>query len=284
MAALIASGTLAWLSDRERVESGYQSGVLNIDIESGAALDFSNLRPLTLAQHDGELVRAQDGTVENMNHEGYDPIPSYFQPITVINSGTLPARIQISLADDEIPDGCQVENIVANGRGGVTRDGVTSCGNELKEVLKIYIYEDIQGEWVRIEGVNLNEATLESGEVPVYTPETALGANDSIGYVIGAHLPETVGNEYQAKHYHGYLYIGAGQTDEGADIGGHGGGTTPSPATPTPGEPTPTPGGPVEPDQPGECPIGAKSHIIYTPDDLNNVRDHRGCNFVIANP
>ena len=283
MAALIASGTLAWLSDRERIDSEFQSGILNIDIESKTALSFSNLRPLTLAQHDGELVRAQDGAVENRNREGDDPIPSYFQPVTVINSGTLPARIQISLADAEIPDGCQVENIVANGQGGVTRDGMIACGNELKEALKIYIYEDIAGEWVRIEGVNLNEATLENGEVPVYSPETALGANKSVDYVIGAHLPETVGNEFQAKHYHGYLYIGAGQTDEGADIGGPGGSTTPAPATPTPVEPTPTPGGPAEPDQPGECPIGAQSHIIYTPEDLNNVRNHRGCNFVIAN-
>ena len=232
MAALIASGTLAWLSDRERIDSEFQSGILNIDIESKTALSFSNLRPLTLAQHDGELVRAQDGAVENRNREGYDPIPSYFQPVTVINSGTLPARIQISLADAEIPDGCQVENIVSNGQGGVTRDGMTACGNELKEALKIYIYEDIAGEWVRIEGVNLNEATLENGEVPVYSPETALGANKSVDYVIGAHLPETVGNECQAKHYHGYLYIGAGQTDEGADIGGPGGSTTPAPATP----------------------------------------------------
>lgn len=157
------------------------------------------------------------------------PYHPNFQPVTVINSGTLPARIQISLADAEIPDGCQVENIVSNGQGGVTRDGMTACGNELKEALKIYIYEDIAGEWVRIEGVNLNEATLENGEVPVYSPETALGANKSVDYVIGAHLPETVGNECQAKHYHGYLYIGAGQTDEGADIGGPGGSTTPAP-------------------------------------------------------
>lgn len=48
MAALIASGTLAWLSDRERIDSEFQSGILNIDIESKTALSFSNLRPLLL--------------------------------------------------------------------------------------------------------------------------------------------------------------------------------------------------------------------------------------------
>lgn len=233
VATLLIGATFAWFTDVERTEAGFKAGVLNIELESYEPLEFTNLRPLMLTQFDDELI---DGYA-NRNTEGFNPIPVYFQPVTVDNKGTLPARLQLTVREADPSD--QVKNMVDNGDGGIMWDNsMVDCENGLKPVLKIYVYELVGEQWVRVEGVNLNTASLEEGETDVFNPAATLAANESVTYVIGGHLPESVGNEYQAEHFHSYLYVGAGQTDPDAEIGGPGEVIEP---TPTPDEPTPTP-------------------------------------------
>lgn len=223
--AMLASGTFAWLMDTERIDADFQAGVLDIELGQSAGLEFQNLRPLSLAQFEAEFGAAY----ENVNTDGFDPAPVYFRPVTVNNTGTLPARITISVVNQGAPSGCRIKNMVPDGRGGIEQNGEAACGNELEDALKIYLYQMIGGQWKRIENINLNELTLDSGEKAVYAPGDTIGAGESVQYVIAAHLPETAGNDYQAKHFHGKLYVGAGQTDDGADIGGPAGSVTPEP-------------------------------------------------------
>ena len=89
VAALLAGATYAWFTDNEQAAAGFEAGVLNIDLGDSSPLEFKNLRPLTLAQFDNELAEGY----ANRNTEGFDPVPVYFQPLTVSNEGTLPARI-----------------------------------------------------------------------------------------------------------------------------------------------------------------------------------------------
>lgn len=233
VATLLIGATFAWFTDVEKTDAGFRAGVLNIELEGYEPLEFTNLRPLTLTQFDDELISGY----ANRNTEGFDPIPVYFQPVTIENKGTLPARLQLTVRETEPSD--QVKNMVDNGDGGIMWDNsMVDCENGLKPVLKIYVYELVGEEWVRVEGVNLNTASLEEGETDIFNPASTLAAKENVTYVIGGHLPESVGNDYQAEHFHSYLYVGAGQTDPDAEIGGPGEVVEP---TPTPDIPTPSP-------------------------------------------
>ena len=103
--AMLASGTFAWLMDTERIDADFQAGVLDIELGQSAGLEFQNLRPLSLAQFEAEFGAAY----ENVNTEGFDPAPVYFRPVTVNNTGTLPARITISVVNQGAPSGCRVK-------------------------------------------------------------------------------------------------------------------------------------------------------------------------------
>ena len=143
VATLLIGATFAWFTDVEKTDAGFRAGVLNIELEGYEPLEFTNLRPLTLTQFDDELIAGY----ANRNTEGFDPIPVYFQPVTIENKGTLPARLQLTVRETEPSD--QVKNMVDNGDGGIMWDNsMVDCENGLKPVLKIYVYELVGEEWV----------------------------------------------------------------------------------------------------------------------------------------
>lgn len=255
--SLLAGMTMAWFTDTEKVSGNFAAGVLDVEVKPGDSpadgpMTFENLRPLTLDQFKDELneVKDSDDQNNNKNTTGFaeKQIPVYFKPVTVTNTGTLPAKIQISMKDlggQEHP----IKNMVENGDGGVKVDEdnpTVLCKDAytLKDVLKIFVYEETDEGWARVTDVNLNEAydaakanpdkkvTDESAKEAkdVYTLDGILAAGASEAFVIAGYLPSTVGNAYQAKHFHGSLVVGAGQTDDGASIGGSGSGSeTPDP-------------------------------------------------------
>ena len=108
VATLLIGATFAWFTDVEKTDAGFRAGVLNIELEGYEPLEFTNLRPLTLTQFDDELIAGY----ANRNTEGFDPIPVYFQPVTIENKGTLPARLQLTVRETEPSD--QVKNMVDN--------------------------------------------------------------------------------------------------------------------------------------------------------------------------
>ena len=207
---MIAGITMAWFTDTEKVNANFNAGVLDISISDGRneaieALNFDNLRPLKdLEALDAELVQSVDENgnlvLANANTTGFDPVPVYFNQFTVKNEGTLPAQIKISVEDGVIPEGCQMDNIVANDFGGVMvgDPAQIDCDNGLKDVVEVYLYElDAEtGKYVRTQKVDPAKVT----------------------YVVGAYLPSTVGNEYQGKHYHAQVRVDAAQADVGAQF------------------------------------------------------------------
>ncbi|WP_195986136.1 TasA family protein [Clostridium sp. D33t1_170424_F3] len=235
--ALLAGGTMAWFTDTEKVNANFAAGVLDINVNPSkpaeAPLEFTNLRPLTVAQFDAELVQED---LSNKNTEGFDPTPVYFQPVTITNDGTLPVYIQITAEslfekpDFACPAGGEENITLKNDNMTVNWDKEgerAACTNGLADKLKIFVYaKNGSGNWVRQDGVNLNEATLETGEngekleKAAFTPskENYIAANGSVTYVIGGYLPENTDNQYQGKHYHGNVVVNAYQTDDGAGI------------------------------------------------------------------
>lgn len=222
--SLLVGGTMAWFTDTEKVNANFAAGVLDISVTpdkpAGAELNFKNLRPLTIEQFDDELQVNEDGSISNANQEGFSIYtPVYFQPVMVHNSGTLPAVINFSV-QDRGPMTDDVINVVDNDAGGVEQDGVLECNKApyiLKEVLQIVVYENTAAEgekanWVRVEGVNLNETAKD--EPQGYTLPRILGADESVQYVIGGYLPQNTGNKYQAKHFHGWFTVNAHQVDD----------------------------------------------------------------------
>lgn len=234
---LLAGGTMAWFTDTEKVNANFTAGVLDINVNpeepAEAPLEFTNLRPLTVAQFDAELVQED---LSNKNTEGFDPTPVYFQPVTITNDGTLPVYIRITAEslfekpDFACPEGGEENIALKNDNMTVhwDKEGARAdCTNGLAEKLKLFVYaKDGSGNWVRQEGVNLNEATLETGEdgerleQAAFTPnrENYIAANGSVTYVIGGYLPEDAGNSYQGKHYHGNVVVNAYQMDDGAGV------------------------------------------------------------------
>lgn len=239
---ITAGATMAWFNDTELLAADFTAGKLDITVTSDRAdpgmekIDFANLRPMTEDAFAEELAESNK-KIGNDNMEGYEPAPVYFQPVTVRNAGTLPVQVLFTMADIG-PDGkvdvdeVTVENVKINGT--IYGEKVTQTGQKvacddtnyiLKDRLKIYIYRKAaDGTWERVPQVNLNEASLEEGEISEYRPFTSgaplpAGAGNSEQFLIAGYLPEDVGNAYQAKHYHGALLVYAGQLDGGAEWG-----------------------------------------------------------------
>lgn len=235
---LIAGITAAWFTDTEKVNANFAAGVLDISVEDGndqalTELNYTNMRPLTMEQFDALLTDA-NGVVSTAAESGlYNPMPEYFKEITVQNDGTLPAKLKVKVlpkAVEDIDD--TVPNIVSNGNGGVMvgDPAEIDCANTLADVIEIYLYvKDDTGAYKRVENVTLNNEdgyiVLDAGE------QFVLGAGQAVTYVVGARLPETVGNfklndtdevvaAYQGAHFHGDLMIYASQADEGAAFAG----------------------------------------------------------------
>lgn len=212
--ALLAGATMAWFTDTEKVNANFEAGVLDISIagngETNAALNFQNMRPLTIEQFNAELAYdANGGNIHNANTTGFDGEPIYFQQVTVKNEGTLPAKLQLGVVAGTIPTDCQEANLVDNGNGGlkVGDPATVACANGLAEVVEVYLYKwnPDTAKYERIADVDLADANYEI---------VMLAAGEEISYVVGARVPETAGNAYQGKHYHASLTVNAAQLDD----------------------------------------------------------------------
>ena len=225
--ALVVGGTFAWFSDAEKVSADFRTGVLDVELTTNgsdkkADLDFVNLRPMGLDSFVQELT--QTPTADNQNSSGYSPNPVYFRRVDVHNVGTLPMQVTFSLADRG-PQGDAVTNIAETAQGNMQQtqpDAVCDDTNYLLgKVLQIFVFKNTGTEqkpnWVRVENINLNTETAADATESLYQPFTvgkALAAGESAQFVIGGYLPgETVGNDYQGRHYHGALFVSAGQVD-----------------------------------------------------------------------
>lgn len=242
---LLGGTTFAWYMDAERVGSNFQAGVLDIDLTEGnteniAALNFTNLRPLTIDQLRDEFQMDEDGVITNKNQDGFAGVPLYFYQVNVENKGTLPARINLAVreqakgSDPDLPYGHTIPNMVDNGTGGVTVDEdepEIACQNDLRDMLHVQLYqtEKTDGGYVLkpVEaGADSAAAQKEAnpdgtvalwrdGKASDYQIPEILPAGETTSYIVAAWLPETVGNEGQGKHFHASLYVNAGQVDEG---------------------------------------------------------------------
>lgn len=230
--ALLAGGTMAWFTDTERIGADFQAGVLDIEVSTSTDgpitqdMTFTNLRPMELESFEAELNgtdfegKAADEIV-NPNTDGFDPLPVYFHPVTVTNVGSLPAQVRFTM-EDAGPCNGTIANLVDNGFGGVKPGDPAQVDCEdkynLKDVLKVYVYEKVDDTWQRVPDVNLNAESCEGSEKSYYLPFDStdpLGAGaDTVTYVIAGYLPgATTGNAYQAAHYHGALQVEALQVD-----------------------------------------------------------------------
>lgn len=243
--SLLIGGTMAWFTDTEKVNANFSAGVLDIsvepDVEGQAKLEFKNLRPMKYENFENELNPAGgDNKVDKngMDVSDFDPAPVYFQPVKITNGGTLPTKVDISVnLGDVCKEGEENTNLSKDGRTihWDKKDNV-DCTNGLEKVLKIFIYKNTGTGWERIKDVNLNRSydntiadpdalatdNTEPETKTVYTT-AMLPAGDGETYVIAGYLPETVGNEYQGRHYHADLMFNAYQMDEGASGGGSNG-------------------------------------------------------------
>lgn len=201
--ALLAGGTMAWFTDTERIGADFQAGVLDIEVSTSTDgpitqdMTFTNLRPMELESFEAELNgtdfegKAADEIV-NPNTDGFDPLPVYFHPVTVTNVGSLPAQVRFTM-EDAGPCNGTIANLVDNGFGGVKPGDPAQVDCEdkynLKDVLKVYVYEKVDDTWQRVPDVNLNAESCEGSEKSYYLPFDStdpLGAGaDTVTYVIG---------------------------------------------------------------------------------------------------
>lgn len=243
---LLGGTTFAWYMDAERVGSNFQAGVLDVGLsaehpEGTVPLNFTNLRPLTIAQFRDEFQMDENGVITNKNQDGFDGIPLYFFQVNVENQGSLPMRVTLAVReqkkgnDPDLPYGDTIPNLVDNGSGGVTVDEdepEIACQNDLRDMLHVQLYqtEKTDGGYVLkpVEaGADSAAAQKEAnpdgtvalwrdGKASDYQIPEILPAGETTSYIVAAWLPETVGNESQGKHFHASLYVNAGQVDEGA--------------------------------------------------------------------
>lgn len=243
---LLGGTTFAWYMDAERVGSNFQAGVLDVGLsaehpEGTVPLNFTNLRPLTIAQFRDKFQMDENGVITNKNQDGFDGIPLYFFQVNVENQGSLPMRVTLAVReqkkgnDPDLPYGDTIPNLVDNGSGGVTVDEdepEIACQNDLRDMLHVQLYqtEKTDGGYVLkpVEvGADSAAAQKEAnpdgtvalwrdGKASDYQIPEILPAGETTSYIVAAWLPETVGNEGQGKHFHASLYVNAGQVDEGA--------------------------------------------------------------------
>lgn len=243
---LLGGTTFAWYMDAERVGSNFQAGVLDVGLsaehpEGTVPLNFTNLRPLTIAQFRDEFQMDENGVITNKNQDGFDGIPLYFFQVNVENQGSLPMRVTLAVReqkkgnDPDLPYGDTIPNLVDNGSGGVTVDEdepEIACQNDLRDMLHVQLYqtEKTDGGYV-LKPVEVGAdsaaaqkeanpdgtvALWKDGKPSDYAVPEILKAGEKDSYIVAAWLPETVGNESQGQHFHAALYVNAGQVDEGA--------------------------------------------------------------------
>lgn len=240
---LLAGGTMAWFTDTEKVAGNFSAGILDIEVNpdpenenftTTKPMEFKNLRPMLLENFDKELVRYDAETetfadVNNLENNNQDPknygdnLPIYFRPVRVENRGTLPIYIHLGMNATGKED-CTEPVLYGDNKyeidQGLYED--KPCANKLEDALKIFVYKWVpnpdneeEGEWERIENVNLNKETATSSEKICYDPTDVISAGEEVTYIIGGYLPSTADNKYQGQHYHGALEVTAQQADLG---------------------------------------------------------------------
>lgn len=230
---LLAGGTMAWFTDTEKVNGNFTAGVLDITVNPGEdgftttePMEFKNLRPMKLENFDKELdvTGTKNQVSENGQEDSWYPadnFPIYFKPVTIYNDGTLPVYIHLGAVTQTTPLNPDDKEPVLYGDDKYTIDqdkyDDVACENTLEKVIKLLVYEKKADDtWERLEGVNLNKTTA-GVENECYDPTVVIPAGEGgkMEYVVAGYLPETTGNEYQGKHYHGKLEVTARQADQG---------------------------------------------------------------------
>ena len=150
----------------------------------------------------------------------------------------LAVREQKKDEGSDLPYGDKIPNLVDNGHGGVEVDKdepEIACQNDLREFLHVQLYqteltdngyvltpvleEADDAAAQRNDEVSDGTVTLwKNGKPFDYVVPEVLPAGGKTSYILAAWLPQTVGNECQGKHFHGALYVNAGQVDEGATM------------------------------------------------------------------
>lgn len=260
--SLLVGGTMAWFTDTEKVNANFTAGVLDIEVNPGEdgytttePLEFENLRPMWYENFYKELEpkiafgNELDNNVaaNGMQDSDYRPVPVYFKPLQIENRGTLPTKVEVSVnLGDPCEDGEEkIELSEDKNTVNWAHEKNGNCTNGLQQVLKIFIYKQEAGSWKRIENVNLNklydDAVADPDGVAEHNTalETAdtyttamIPAGEKATYVVAGYLPETVGNEYQGKHYHADVMFNAYQMDDNAGGGDPDSGSSEKPEDP----------------------------------------------------
>lgn len=246
---VLGSGTFAWFMDTEQTSANFQSGILDVELvvdhtDETVPLNFTNLRPLTIEQLRDEFQMDENGVITNKNDAGFAGNPLYFFQVNVENRGSLPMQVKLAVREQkkdegsDLPYGDKIPNLVDNGHGGVKVDEdepEIACQNDLREFLHVQLYqteltdngyvltpvleEADDAAAQRNDEVSDGTVTLwKNGKPFDYVVPEVLPAGGKTSYILAAWLPQTVGNECQGKHFHGALYVNAGQVDEGATM------------------------------------------------------------------
>lgn len=246
---VLGSGTFAWFMDTEQTSANFQSGILDVELvvdhtDETVPLNFTNLRPLTIEQLRDEFQMDENGVITNKNEDGFAGNPLYFFQVNVENRGSLPMQVNLAVREQkkdegsDLPYGDKIPNLVDNGHGGVKVDEdepEIACQNDLREFLHVQLYQTELTDNGYVLTPVLEEADdaaaqkndeVSDGTVTLwkngkpfdYVVPEVLPAGGKISYILAAWLPQTVGNECQGKHFHGALYVNAGQVDEGATM------------------------------------------------------------------
>lgn len=246
---VLGSGTFAWFMDTEQTSANFQSGILDVELvvdhtDETVPLNFTNLRPLTIEQLRDEFQMDENGVITNKNEDGFAGNPLYFFQVNVENRGSLPMQVKLAVREQkkdegsDLPYGDKIPNLVDNGHGGVKVDEdepEIACQNDLREFLHVQLYQTELTDNGYVLTPVLEEADdaaaqkndeVSDGTVTLwkngkpfdYVVPEVLPAGGKISYILAAWLPQTVGNECQGKHFHGALYVNAGQVDEGATM------------------------------------------------------------------
>lgn len=246
---VLGSGTFAWFMDTEQTSANFQSGILDVELvvdhtDETVPLNFTNLRPLTIEQLRDEFQMDENGVITNKNEDGFAGNPLYFFQVNVENRGSLPMQVKLAVREQkkdegsDLPYGDKIPNLVDNGHGGVKVDEdepEIACQNDLREFLHVQLYQTELTDNGYVLTPVLEEADdaaaqkndeVSDGTVTLwkngkpfdYVVPEVLPAGGKTSYILAAWLPQTVGNECQGKHFHGALYVNAGQVDEGATM------------------------------------------------------------------
>ncbi|WP_195985893.1 hypothetical protein [Clostridium sp. D33t1_170424_F3] len=221
---LVISATAAWFVDADDTAMNFEAGTFDLSLDTGDGgagtepMEFKNLRPLTFEQMEAEAL----GIAQTLR-DG-DAVSTAYRPVTVSNAGSLPMQVVLRIADAG-PADHTISNVIMRENGGVYQDGKIPCADayNLKNILKVVLFEN-KGtadapDWQLVcdeDGVPLD--LMETYYQP-YTTESPLPAGQSVQYLVGGWIPENVGNDHQAEHFHANFVVQAGQAEPDADIG-----------------------------------------------------------------